>query len=117
MAAIFPPASDGGVPPGTSVPNGYTPTHPVVGEGPLYFAPDCTTLLPASQPNAVISEVAAAVDRLGFAFNTGIVTNLGDALAARLVSQLPAGGAPGQALVINDVGAPMWGEPIDGGTF
>src|SRR5262245_60033149 len=84
MAAIFPPTDKGGVPPGPSVCNGYTPSNAVIGEGPLYVAPDCTTILTDCQINALTSEIAAAVDKLGFSYNTAIVTNLGDAITAAL---------------------------------
>lgn len=30
---------------------------------------------------------------------------------------LPAGGTPGQALVINASNVPIWGSPIEGGSF
>lgn len=86
MAAIFPPADKGGVPPGPNVVNGYTPNNTVIGEGPLYVAPDCTTVLTADQINAITSEILAAVDKLGFAFNTDRVNNLGEALAAVLTA-------------------------------
>jgi hypothetical protein len=66
--------------------NGYTPEHGVIGEGPLYIAPDCTTVLTADQLNAITSEILAAVDRLGFAYNTDRITNLGDALVAVLAN-------------------------------
>jgi len=82
MAAIFPPASQGGVPPGPNVCNGYTPEHGVSGEGPLYVANDCTTTLTDCQMNALTSELLAAVDRLGFTYNSGSITNLADALTA-----------------------------------
>src|SRR5262249_15555852 len=82
MAAIFPPADKGGVPPGSNVVNGFIPTNNVIGEGPLYTSSDCTTMLTADQLNAIVSEILAAVDRLGFAYNSGHITNLGDALAA-----------------------------------
>jgi hypothetical protein len=117
MAAIFPPVADGGVPPGPGVSNGYTPFSPVIGEGPHYYSNACTTKLPAPTQNAVSSEIAAAVDRLGFAFNTSIVTNLGDALVARIVNVPPAGGTPGQALVKNAANAPEWGYVIDAGVY
>lgn len=117
MAAIFPPASQGGVPPGAGVENGYLPAAPVLGEGPLYYSPSCTTLLTAGAVNAGISEVAAAVDRMGFAYNTNIVTNLGDALMAWFANLPPPGGLPGQALVIDANHARTWGAPIDAGTY
>jgi len=82
MAAIFPPASKGGVPPGPNVCNGYTPERGVAGEGPLYVAHDCTTVLTDCQLNAITSEILAAVDRLGFVYDSGRITNLADSLAA-----------------------------------
>jgi hypothetical protein len=82
MAAIFPPADKGGVPPGPNVINGYTPNNAVIGEGPLYVAPDCTTVLTADQVNAITSEILAAVDKLGFGYNTNRVDNLGEALSS-----------------------------------
>lgn len=81
MAAIFPPADRGGIPPGVNVVNGFSPSHPVIGDGPLYVSPDCSTVLTDGQLNAITSEVLAAVDELGFAFNTVRVDNLGQALS------------------------------------
>jgi hypothetical protein len=83
MAAIFPPSSKGGVPPGGGVAFDYVPTHPVVGEGPLFVASDCSTALTADQMNGLTSEILAAVDILGFSYNSTLVTNLGNALFAR----------------------------------
>lgn len=85
MAAIFPPIDQGGIPPGPHTPNGYTPAHIVVGEGPLYVSDECSTVLTAEQLNAITSEILAAVDKLGFSYNSSIVTNLGDALVAKFV--------------------------------
>ena len=82
MAAIFPPPARGGVPPGPSIINGFSPTNPVIGEGPYYVAPQCSTVLTDAQMNALTSEVLAAVDELGFAFNTSRIDNLGQALRA-----------------------------------
>jgi len=81
MAAIFPPPDRGGVPPGSNVVNGYTPANPVTGAGPYYVAPDCSTILTDGQLNALTSEVLAAVDELGFAFNSARIDNLGIALS------------------------------------
>ena len=80
MAAIFPPQNKGGVPPGPNVCNGFSPTHPVIGEGPSYVAPDCTTTLTDCQLNALVSELLAAVDELGFPYNSNRIDNLGQAL-------------------------------------
>jgi len=92
MAAIFPPVSMGGVPPGPGVANGYIPGHTVIGEGPLYVASDCSTMLTDGQMNAFTSEQLALVDRLGFSWNTALVTNMGDALIARFDQKLDAAG-------------------------
>lgn len=86
MAAIFPPADKGGVPPGPNVVNGFIPANAVIGEGPLYTSTDCTTLLTADQLNAMVSELLAAVDHLGFAFNTSRIDNLGVALSSVLTA-------------------------------
>jgi hypothetical protein len=122
MAAIFPPKAQGGVPPGVDVINGYTPQHPVVGgEGPLYAAPDCTTIFTAEQINAISSEILAAVDMLGWSYNSSVVNNLGVVLRALMNGQgsggIPTGGVEGQALVVDRNGAPVWGAPINGGNF
>jgi len=82
VAAIFPPPARGGVAPGPSVVNGFSPSNPVIGEGPYYVAPQCSTVLTDAQMNAITSEVLAAVDELGFAFNTSRIDNLGQALRA-----------------------------------
>jgi hypothetical protein len=118
MAAIFPPVSDGGVPPGPTVINGYAPAAPVIGEGPHYYSPACTTLLPALSMNAMVSEMLAFVDKAGFAWNTAIVTNMADALTTTIVNMPPAGGTPGQALVKSTPGnLPTWGAVIDAGSY
>jgi hypothetical protein len=92
MAAIFPPENMGGVPPGPGVANGYIPAHTVIGGGPFYIASDCSTMLTDSQMNSISSEFLAAVDRMGYSFNTNLVTNLGDALIARFDLKLDAAG-------------------------
>lgn len=84
MAAIFPAAERGGVPPGPNAPNGLTPIHSVVGEGPLYSSSDCSTLLTVEQLNAIVSEILAVPDKLGYSFDTGKLTNMADALVARI---------------------------------
>lgn len=81
MAAIFPPA---GKPPGPAICNGFTPHHRVIGEGPLYAPADCTSVLTDCTFNAIVSEILAAVDALGYAYNTGRVDNLGEALLEKL---------------------------------
>jgi len=82
VAAIFPPQDKGGVAPGPNVVNGFTPSHSVIGDGPLYISPNCTTILTDAQLNAITSELLAAVDDLDFAFNTTRIDNLGQALRA-----------------------------------
>src|SRR5262245_30652123 len=86
MAGIFPPAGQGGVPPGPNVVNGYTPANAVLGEGPLYYSATCTTILTADALNALTSELLAALDKLGISWDAGKLTNLGDALASRFSS-------------------------------
>lgn len=88
MAGIFPPAAQGGVPPGPNADNGYDPGIAVTGEGPLYVSNDCTTALVSGQINALASEILSAVDRLGGPFNADKITNLGDALVAMLLAPL-----------------------------
>jgi|GEM_PF-1673174 len=83
MAAIFPPFDQGGKPPGVNIVNGFSPMHPVTGEGPFYVAPDCSTVLTDGQLNAITSEILAAVDELGFAYNSTRIDNLGQSLSAR----------------------------------
>jgi hypothetical protein len=65
--------------------------------------------------NATTSELLAAVDLLGVAFDSSKITNLGEALLLR--GALPAGGTQGQALCINVVGIPTWGAACDGGNY
>ena len=93
MAAIFPPPAQGGVPPGSNVENGYTPSTPVIGEGPHYIGSECNTALTDGQLNAITSELLAALDKLGIAFDTGKLTNLGDALAMlrQMIADIPLG--------------------------
>gem|GEM_PF-7039234 len=45
IAAIFPPPDRGGIPPETNVVNAFTPTHAVIGEGPYYISPVCSTVM------------------------------------------------------------------------
>ena len=92
MAAIFPPQSQGGVPPGPGVANSYTPNNQVIGEGPLFVAPDCATKLSADQMNGLTSEHLAAVDLLGFSYQSSKVTNLGEAIVARLDAKVSIDG-------------------------
>jgi len=73
----------GGVPAGAGVVNYYVPTNPVLGEGPLWISPNCTTTLTDGQVNALTAEIFAAVDCLGLPFNAGRVDNLCRALADR----------------------------------
>ena len=87
MASIFPPEDKGGVPPGVNVRNGYSPVNHVVGEGPLYVSADCSTVLTDMQVNSITSELLAAVDRLGFSWNSSRLTNLGDALVAKFAEK------------------------------
>src|SRR5215471_7560897 len=89
MAGIFPPADKGGRPPGGNVCNGFSPTHPVIGEGPLYAAGECSTVLKDCTFNAIVSELLAAVDALGVPFNANRVNNLGTALQAALAAFNP----------------------------
>jgi len=109
MAAIFPPADKGGVPPGPNVCDGYTPANVVIGEGPLYVSADCTTVLTDCQLNALTSELLAAVDRLGFAYNSSRITNLGDALVDVLNHKVDRSGDTmlGPLLLARDPVEPM----------
>jgi len=81
MAGIFPPADKGGRPPGGNICNGFSPTHPVIGEGPLYIAADCTTIFTDCQLNSIVSELLALKDvGLDIPWNANRVDNLGTAL-------------------------------------
>lgn len=80
---VFPPKDKGGVPNSPNVCNGYTPQHPVLGDGAYWVSPDCSTTLTDCQMNGLASEFLAAVDELGYSFNTGRVDNLGRALVDR----------------------------------
>src|SRR5262245_34444694 len=80
MSGIFPPADKGGRPPGGNVCNGFSPTHPTIGEGPLYIAADCTTFLTDCQMNSIVSEMVALVDRLGLPWNADRVDNMATAV-------------------------------------
>jgi len=113
MAAIFPPSDKGGVPPGPNVCNGYTPERGVSGEGPLYVANDCTTVLTDCQLNAVTSEILAAVDRLGFIYDSTRITNLADALSSLFNSlstgklNISGGTMTGPLILSGDPTAPL----------
>lgn len=78
MAGIFPTPT--GVPP-ESAENAYIPAIAPIGGAPRYYGTECQTILYAWQLNALISEILAAVDRLGYAYNSTRVDNLGAALA------------------------------------
>lgn len=78
MTGIFP--DNQGVPPVSTV-RAYTPANEPLGCEPLYFDTSCTTVLTAEVMNSIISEIVAAVDKLGFAWNCDSITNLGDALS------------------------------------
>ena len=82
MSGIFPPAGQGGRPPGGNICNGFSPTHRVIGEGPLFVAADCTTTLTDCQLNSIVSEILAAVDIVngGVPYNANRVDNLGLAI-------------------------------------
>lgn len=80
---VFPPEPQGGVPPSPIVCNGYMPLNTITGFGPFYIAPDCTTTLTDCQMNALSSEILAAVDLLGYPYNSNFVDNLGRALVDR----------------------------------
>jgi len=81
MSGIFPPLDKGGKPPGGNVCNGFSPTHPVIGEGPLYFGNDCATTLPDCAMNSVLSELLALKDiGLDIPWNANRVDNLGAGL-------------------------------------
>jgi len=80
VAGIFPASDKNGAPPGGNVCNGYSPQNAVIGEGPLYYKNDCTTILTDCAVNAGISEILAAVDYLGVPYNANRVDNLGQAI-------------------------------------
>jgi len=109
MAAIFPPSDQGGVAPGPNVCNGYVPENPVNGGGPYYIAADCTTVLTDCQLNAITSEILAAVDRLGYGYNSTRITNLGDALVDRFSFKVDRAGDTmlGPLMLFRDPVEPM----------
>lgn len=78
MAGIFP--SPTGVPAADTV-NGYEPANPPIGGPARFYGPNCETTLYYWAINALTSEILAAVDRLGYAYNPTRVDNLGAALA------------------------------------
>lgn len=77
MAGIFP--SPTGVP-AAQAENAYEPANAPIGGPPRFYGAECQTILYAWQLNALISEILAAVDRLGYAYNSTRVDNLGAAL-------------------------------------
>jgi len=78
MAGIFP--SPTGVP-ASDTDNGYEPAIPPIGGPARFYGPNCETTLYHWALNALVSEILAAVDRLGYAYNSSRVDNLGAALA------------------------------------
>ena len=90
MSGIFP--ADG-VSPSEAV-NAYAPTtSPVAGCVEQFYAPGCVSLIDVGALNALISEVLAAIDGAGIAYDCSKITNLADAIAAReavLIARLDA---------------------------
>lgn len=78
MAGIFP--SPTGVP-AANTDNGYEPALAPIGGPARFYGRECQTQLYHWALNALTSEILAAVDRLGYAYNSGRVDNLGAALA------------------------------------
>lgn len=78
MAGIFP--SPTGVP-ADETDGGYEPALTPIGGPALFYGRECQTMLYYWALNALTSEILAAVDRLGYAYNSNRVDNLGAALA------------------------------------
>lgn len=78
MAGIFP--SPTGVQ-AADTDGGYEPALTPIGGPARFYGRECQTTLYYWALNSLVSEILAAVDRLGYAYNSGRVDNLGAALA------------------------------------
>ena len=78
MSGIFPTPT--GVP-AEDTDNGYEPALAPIGGPARFYGRECQTVLYYWALNALTSEILAAVDRLGYAYNSSRVDNLGAALA------------------------------------
>lgn len=69
MSGIFPNPAQGGIAPGIAVPPGYDPTNDPIGTLALYFSQNCGVRLTPEVLNAIISQIAAAIDVVGLAYD------------------------------------------------
>lgn len=69
MSGIFPNTAQGGVAPGVTVPPSYDPVNDPVGTLALYFSQNCGVRLSPEVLNAIISQLAAAIDISGLSYD------------------------------------------------
>lgn len=71
MAGIYPNPADGGIDPGVAVPAGYDPVVDPIGSLAKYFSANCGVVLRPEVLNAIISQISAAIDFGGKAYDIG----------------------------------------------
>lgn len=69
MSGIFPNPADGAVAPGVTAPPSFDPTIDPVGTLARYFSQNCNVILRPEVLNAIISQIAAAIDFAGLAYD------------------------------------------------
>jgi len=69
MSGIYPNPQDGGIAPGLTVPPSFEPDTTPIGTLARYFSDQCGVRLRAETLNAIISQIAAAIDFVGLAYD------------------------------------------------
>lgn len=69
MSGIFPNPDDGAIAPGLTTPPSYDPTNPPLGTLARYFSEACGVKLRPEVLNAIISQIAAAIDNSGLRYD------------------------------------------------
>lgn len=69
MSGIYPNPQDGGIAPGLTVPPSFEPDNTPIGTLARYFSDQCGVRLRAETLNAIISQIAAAIDFVGLAYD------------------------------------------------
>lgn len=69
MSGIYPNPADGAIAPGLANPPGYDPVVDPVGTLARYFSENCNVRLRPETLNAIISQIAAAIDFVGLAYD------------------------------------------------
>lgn len=69
MSGIYPNPEDGAITPALTDPPSFDPTVPPIGTLARYFSEQCGVRLRAETLNAIISQIAAAIDLVGLAYD------------------------------------------------